>query len=220
MVQTKLIVGDSVVVKPNMKAPDLNNNIGGWQGRVSEINEHNLICVCWDSLSLKQMPSEIIDQCEEEGLGWSEIYLYPTDVEITTPRDSKKDVANIIDYLESKHAWSHLGEEGKRIQSVLAKAEDSSEWAAYEAWENYFQRIVKFPFEGEISEFQEGGPLQEDDEVTVLEIEGSDNPYGVLVTVRRAHNKYVFPLCDIEVVDRHSSNHQPIQDYAVWFANR
>ena len=57
----------------------------------------------------------------------------------------------LLTTLKVKHAWSHLGEEGKRIQSVLANAEDSSEWAAYEAWENYFQRTVKFPFEGEIS---------------------------------------------------------------------
>jgi len=220
MAKTELKVGNSVVVKPNIKDPETNNDIGGWQGRITEINGENSICVQWDSLSLKQMPSEIIDQCEEEGLGWSEIYLYATDVEVTTPRDSGKDVAKMIAYLEEKHAWSHLGEEGKRIQAVLVNAEDDSDWAAYEAWANYFKETVKFPFEGEISEFQERGPLQANDKVTVLEMEGNDDPYGVLVAVRRKRNKYAFPLSDIEVVDRHSANYQPIQDYAVWFANR
>lgn len=102
MAKTELKVGNSVVVKPNIKDPETNNDIGGWQGRITEINGENSICVQWDSLSLKQMPSEIIDQCEEEGLGWSEIYLYATDVEVTTLRDSKKDVAKMIAYLEHR----------------------------------------------------------------------------------------------------------------------
>lgn len=221
MTQTKLQLGDAVVVKPNVEDPDLNIIIGGWQGRVTEINEKdNLICIDWDSLTLKQIPAETIDQCEEEGLDWARMYLPLEEVERTRVRDNEDDVEEAIEMLESKHGWSSLGEEGKRIQAVLDKAEDGSEWAAYEAWEAHFQQVLSFPFEAEVSEWQERGPLRTGEEVKVLGIEGSEDLYGILVSVRREHRKYVFPLCDLEVVDKSSSNYQPVKDYAVWFANR
>ncbi len=221
MAKINLKVGDSVIVKPNVEDPDLNINIGGWCGRVSEINEaDNLVGIRWDSLALKEMPGETIDQCEEEGLDWAEMYLYLTDVEPTNPRDSEEDVADVIDFLENKHAWSHLGEEGKRIQAVLDKAEGRSEWAAFGAWEEHLKTALTFPFAAEVSEWQERGPLRTGDEVKVLGIEESVDLYGLLVALRRGREKYVFPLCDLEVVDKRSANYQPLKDYVVWFANR
>ncbi len=49
-------IGDSVVVRPGVKEPDLEMfTIGGWQGRVLEIDadsdkENILITIEWDSL--------------------------------------------------------------------------------------------------------------------------------------------------------------------------
>ena len=166
------------------------------------------------------MPSETIDQCEEKGLDWTEMYLHPEDVELTTARDSEEDVEEMIDFLESKHSWSHLGEEGKRIQAILDKAEDRSEWAAFKAWEEYFQEVLEYPIEAEVSEWQERGPLRTGDKVKVLGIEGTEDLYGILVSLRRERRKYVFPLCDLEVIEKSSPNYQPVKDYAVWFANR
>lgn len=221
MAKINLKEGDSVVVKPNVKDPDLNVNIGGWQGRVSEIREKdNLICIDWDSLTLKQIPGETVDQCEEEGLDWARMYLHPEEVERTSPRDSEDDVEEIIGLLENKHGWSYLGEEGKRIQAVLANAEHGGDWAAFEAWETHFEKVLRFPFEAEVSEWQKRGPLQAGDRVKVLGIEGSEDLYGLLVALRHKRRKYVFPLCNLEVLDKSSSNYQPVKDYAVWFANR
>jgi len=217
----KLQLDDSVIVKSHIEDPDLKINIGGWQGRISEINEKdNLICISWDSITLKQMPGETIDQCEEEGLAWTEMYLHLEDVELTTARDSEDEVEEMIDLLESKHGWSYLGEEGKRIKAVLDRAEDSSEWAAFEAWEEYFQEVLKYPIEAEVSEWQERGPLRAGDKVKVLGIEGTEDLYGILVSIRHERGKYVFPLCDLEVLDKSSPSYQPVKDYAVWFANR
>ncbi len=217
--QNKIEAGDAVVVKPNVEDPDLNINIGGWQGRISEVDKnYDTICIKWDSLTLKNMPAEIIDQCEEKGLDWSQIYLSPTDVELVSPRDSVEDVEEAIQHLERKHRWSFLGEEGKRIQAILSQAGDDS--SAFEAWNAYLQQMLEFPFEAEVSEFQERGPLQADDRVKVHGIEGSEDPYGILVSLRKGRRKYVFPLCDLEVIDETSSNYQPVNDYAVWFANR
>jgi len=221
MSHTKLRLEDSVIVKPNIKDPDLNIDIGGWQGRISEVNEKdNLICIGWDSITLKQMPSETIDQCEEEGLDWKEMRLHAEDVELATARDSEEDVEEAIDFLESKHSWSYLGEQGKRIQAILDKAEDSGEWAAFEAWEEYFEQVLGYPFEAKVSEWQERGPLRTEDEVKVLGTEGIEDLYGILVSLRRERRKYVFPLCDLEVKDKSSTYYQPVKDYVVWFANR
>ena len=221
MTQIKFRLGDAVVVKPNVKDPDLNIDIGGWQGRISEINEKDrIICIAWDSLTLKQMSGETIDQCEEDGLDWTKMYLHMDEVERASPRDSEDDVEEMIESLESEHGWSYLGEEGKRIQAVLNNAENGGEWAAFEAWETYFHQVLSFPFEAEVLEWQERGPLRTGDAVKVLDIEETEALYGVLVSLRRERERYVFPLCDLEVTDKSSSNYQPVKDYAVWFANR
>lgn len=107
MPKSKFKLGDSVVVKPNVEDPDLNINIGGWQGRISEIKKgDNLICINWDSLTLKQMSPETIDQCEEDGLDWTKMYLDQEEVEPTSSRDSEDDVEETIIQLEDKHNWS------------------------------------------------------------------------------------------------------------------
>ena len=46
----KFNVGDSIVVKNGIQDPDLNADIGGWQGRISEIQDNNIACIDWDSI--------------------------------------------------------------------------------------------------------------------------------------------------------------------------
>jgi hypothetical protein len=65
-------VGDSVVARPGITDPDLGVAIGGWQGRISEIEAGEgdtvLVCVEWDSLTLRNIPDAVIEQSEEQGL--------------------------------------------------------------------------------------------------------------------------------------------------------
>jgi hypothetical protein len=232
MAQSKLQLGDSVVVKPNVEELDLNINIGGWQGRVAEIEEEDsLIGIDWDSLTLKQMPDKTIVYCEIEGLDWARAYLAPEDVEQTTARDTENDTKKAVEHIESKHDFTctdedpdDWDEEDRRIQEVLNLAEDESEEAAYEAWQEHFQEVLQFPFEAEVFEWQEEGPLQEGDKVKVVsiidDVEEDDDIYGILVSLRHGRKKYEFPLCDLEVLDKSSANYQPVKDYAIWFANR
>ncbi len=112
-------LNDSVVVKAGVKDPDTGMDIGGWQGRVAKIEEDNLLCIDWDSLTLKSIPESYITNCEQEGFGWSQYYTYATDVEKTEPRDTEDDVDEIIDIIKDKHAWDHLGKEGEGIKEVL-----------------------------------------------------------------------------------------------------
>jgi hypothetical protein len=57
-------VGDSVIVKQGVLDPDLGTDIGGWQGRIAEIEQQsNLIGIDWDSLILGNIPDSAIDNC-------------------------------------------------------------------------------------------------------------------------------------------------------------
>jgi len=213
--------GDSVVVKPGIVDPDFDTEIGGWQGRIlEEPGSDNLVLIGWDSITLKNMPGSVIEQSEEQGLDWTKMYLEVQEVALTSLRDTKEDVIQAISELARKHAWSYLGEQGKRIGKVLDGVDEDSEMAALDAWEEHLSKSLVFPFEARIAEYQERGPLQAGDRVKVTGIGLVDDLYGVIVDLRHGRRKYAFPLCDLEVIDENSPNYQIVRDYAVWFANR
>ena len=62
-------IGDSVRVKPGVTDSDYEFDISGWQGRVTHIDtdEGKFIEIAWDSVTLNQMPVEIIEASIEEG---------------------------------------------------------------------------------------------------------------------------------------------------------
>lgn len=158
--RTKFKIGDSVVVKPGIVDSDTGGLIGGWQGRITEIDEKaHLILISWDSITLRDMSDDAIAECEEKGMDWRCYYLGFDDVEPGSPRDKQEDVEAMVELRGSEHEWTYLGEEGKRIQAVLDKAEDDSEWAAFEAWEEHLGDVLKFPFVAEVSESLGRGPM-------------------------------------------------------------
>jgi hypothetical protein len=177
--------GDSVVVKPGIVDPDFGVEIGGWQGRILE---------------------------EEQGLDWTKMYLEAQEIELTSPRDTEEDVARAIKGLSKEYAWSYLGEEGKRIGKVLGGVDEDDEMAALDAWEEHLSKSLGFPFEAEVAEYQEIGPLQAGDRVKVMGIALVDDLYGVIVDLRHGRRKYAFPLCDLEVIDEKSANYQIVRD--------
>ncbi len=217
---SRLKVGDSVVVKAGVKDPDKGNDLGGWQGRVIAI-EDDSVDIAWDSLTLKAMPISMIEWCEEEGLDWAEMRLALDEVGVVKPRDTKSDVAKVKRKLASKHGWVALGEEGKRIQKVLAGVEADNMMEALAAWRDYLEATLTFPFDCFVAESQDRGPMHAGDKVKVTSInEVEDDMYGLIADFRVGHRKYAFPLCDLEATDEKSANYQPVKDYVVWFANR
>lgn len=208
-------IGDSVRVKPGVKDPDLGIDIGGWQGRATDIrlddDDTLLVDIRWDSVTLQNMPHAAIQQCEEMGLDWSVMVLAVSDVELAAARDNEADVEHIAAELADQHAWDHLDEQGKRIAAVLA---------AEEGWEGYLEEHLTFPFEAEVDEFQSRGPIQAGDQVRVTGVSMEDEMYGIIADVKLGRRKYAFPLADLEVLDLQSPNYQIIRDYRVWFANR
>lgn len=91
---------------------------------------------------------------------------------------------------------------------------------AFETWQEYLENHLKLPFEAEVSESQDRGPLRFGDRVKVIGFEGVEDLYGLLVNIQVGNQGYVFPLCDLKATDKKSINYGLTDDYAVWFANR
>ena len=221
---TDLKVGDCIVVKPGVKDPDYGIDIGGWQGRITEIESYQpgqvTIMLQWDSLSLKLMPASAIRRSEEKGLDWATMGLYPEEVEQAEPRDTQAEVDALIEELSAEHAWDYLGKQGRRIHVVLQDVDEDDDLEAFEAWYEYLEAHLKLPFEAAVSESQDRGPLRFGDRVKVVSLEGVEDLYGVLVNIKAGRDAYVFPLCDLKAVNEKSANYTLTDDYAVWFANR
>lgn len=225
MPQKNFPIGQSVVVKPGAIDPDYGYDLTGWQGRVVEnhyVDEQNNPCVtiAWDSITLEQMPVEMIERCEEDGLDWSSMGLHTREVRPASPRDKIHQVQRVKAELEDAHQMDHLGEQGRRMQQILNSADRKGEMGRFKAWEKYLKANLTFPFEAEVSEPQERGPIRTSERVSVLGIEIIDDSYGIIVSLRTKRGHYDFPLCDLEAIPNTSPNYQPVKDYAVWFANR
>ena len=223
--QKNFPIGESVVVKPGITDPDHGFDMGGWQGRVTE-NHHAdeqgnpYVTIAWDSITLKQMPVEVIERCEEDGLDWSSMGLYASDVMSASPRDKIHQVQKFKDEIEDAHQMDYLGKQGRRMQQVLNSAVRKSEMGRFDAWGKYLSEKLNFPFEAEVSESQERGPIRTGEHVNVLGIEIVDDSYGIIVSIKTKRGHYDFPLCDLEALPETSPNYQPLNDYVVWFANR
>lgn len=218
--------GSSVRVKAGIVCPDRESmSIADWQGRVIDTSETEgaepTVGIVWDSVTLRAMPFEYVEDCERQGLGWAEMYLSPDEVEPAAARDSEAEAGRVRKGMEGRFHWLGLDEEGKRIFGVIGAVDPDDEWEMLKAWESHLKKTLSFPFDAKVSEYQERGPLREGDRVQVRTISNVlDDLAGVLVEVRLGSQEHVFPLCDLTVVGKKSKNHLPVNDYCVWFANR
>ena len=89
------------MVKSGVTDPDLNIDIGGWQGRIAEVDA-GTVFITWDSVTLLQMGKEVIMQCENENLDWEVMTLDGAEVEKTSSRDSTADVLRAVSRLKSE----------------------------------------------------------------------------------------------------------------------
>ncbi len=213
-------IGKGVRVKAGIKAPEWGDDMSGWQGRVIAI-ENDMIDIAWDSLTLKAMPPSMIETCETKGWDWAEWRLGLNEVEAAKTRDTLSDVEKVKRKIASRYGWTVFGEQGKRIQKVLAKMAVDEDLAPLDAWREHLEETLSFPFEAVITESFDRGPLRWGDKVKVTgindQVEGDS--YGLIADLRVGHRKYAIPLCELEATDKKSANYQPVKDYAVWFAN-
>jgi hypothetical protein len=218
--------GDTVVVKAGVQDPDMGNDLSGWQGRVLDIIEEGeedpLVTIEWDSQTLNHMPASVLEHCTREKLNWAIINLSATDVERAELRDTPDDVVQARIRLIRQYGdpFVEQDEQDLRIAAVLADVNENDVMAALDVWEDYLAQHLTFPFEAEVSEFQERGPLQTGEVVSVIGLAETDDLYGVLVNVNVKRKEYIFPLCDLEVRDKRLPLYQIVKDYVVWYANR
>jgi hypothetical protein len=221
-----LKIGDSVIVKAGIMDPDSETfEMGGWQGRVNAIipesdNANTIITIEWDSLTLKQIPAEYIHQSEAEGLDWTAMNLYETDVEKSIPRDNQKDVKMEQDLLSEKYYWSSLGEEGLRISKILEGVNPKDEMKCLQNWVSHLDKALTFPIQVIVPESENNWLIKEGDKVRIESLSEIVDLYGIIAGIELKGKKLEFPLCDLQVIDKKTANFQLIEDYRTWFANR
>ena len=54
----------------------------------------------------------------------------------------------------------------------------------------------------------------------VTAIELVDDHYGIIIDVKVKRKKFALPLCDLEILDKDTTNYQLVDDYSTWYANR
>ena len=212
--------GDIVKVKQGVIDPDFGDDIGGWQGKVSEV-DGDVVGIDWDRITLFKCPDKYIQRCEEDGLDWEQIYLSIGDVESAIPRITPANLTDIKETIQLKHQWDHLGESiSKRIHEVLNNTNIADEYAMMGAWEQYLSENLSFPFDAEITDEQDSVPLQRGDKTRIHSIIATDDHYGIIMKLEQGKKGFDFPLCSIRVTDKSSNNYQIVDDYSVWFSNR
>jgi len=219
-------LGDSVIVKQGVKEPDFEEfSIGGWQGRVVEIDtksdkDNNLIMIEWDSLTLRQIPSKYIEQSERDGLDWKNMTLYESELEKSKPRDTKENVKQTQDKLSDNHYWDSLGDEVIRISKILDNVNPQDEMKCLQKWVEYLDNELSFPIHAIVSDSEDNWLIKSGDRVIIKSLPHIVDMYGIIASIRLNDEKYEFPLCDLEVIDKTKSDFQLIDDYRTWFSNR
>lgn len=208
-------IGDSVRVKPGVKDPDYENDMSGWQGRVTHIDtdEGKFIEIAWDSITLNQMPVELIETSIEE-----KIEALNEQFEYTSSDEQSKNIAKILDSKdlsvieENQDKFFVYLSEHIKYPCLLTGTEDFS-------WEEPYLFGV---FDQEEYERLKKKRASYTDHFKLVRLEDIiDDLQGILVKVKRIGDKKVFvlPLWDLKTVDRKDENHQLFEDYSYWMSN-
>ena len=237
--------GDSVKVKQGILDPDLNQfNMSGWQGRITNItsdNESNLIEIAWDSITLKQLPKEFIENSIEDGYDYSVMSLEKDDIELTKPRDKESDVEKQMKEIEKRYHNIAFDEQEKRIAAILSTDDLSVTEEKQNVYLDYLQsniqkRIIltgredftweeKYLFGGwskkEYEELKKTHASYTDKFEFIELLEDIDEMYGLLAKVKRVTDKkqFVLPLWDLKCNDKNSKTYKLISDYSFWMTN-
>jgi hypothetical protein len=100
----------------------------------------------------------------------------------------------------------------KALNDVLTKKTDIQ----LDAWLEYLEKELSFPFKASIQD-SENLELKWKDIVNVKQIEDFADMYGILLEIRKGRKKFIFPLCDLEVVERQSRNRFIIDAFLEWW---
>ncbi len=89
-----------------------------------------------------------------------------------------------------------------------------------ERWVEYLDTELTFPIHAIVAESMDNWLIKSGDKVELKSLPHIVDMYGVIASIRLNGNKYTFPLCDLEVIDKALADFQLIEDYRTWFSNR
>ena len=104
-------------------------------------------------------------------------------------------------------------------QTVLKGVKSKRKGVQLDNWLNFLEKELKFPFEASIQD-SENFELKWKDIIKVKKIEGFADMYGILLEIRKGKRKYIFPLCDLEVVEKQSKNRFVIDAFLEWWTEK
>ncbi len=237
--------GDSVKVKQGILDPDFNKfDMSGWQGRITDIapnNQPDLIEIAWDSITLKQLAQEFIENSIEDECAYSIMILGKEDVELIKPRDKKSDVEKQLEKLEANYGRRTFDEQERRIATILSKDDLSVTEETQKIYFDYLQKNIKkpvvltgtedFPWEEKYllggwskKEYKKLKKTQASytDKFEFIELsEDIDEIYGIIAKVKRAtdNKQFMLPVWDLKCIERSSKNYDLISDYSSWMTN-
>lgn len=147
----KFKIGDSIIVKPGVKDPDFDNELGGWHGRIVAINpEHpNQLEIQWDSATLLAMEDELINVCLEEGLELGVMVLLDHEIAPAQARDTPADVDNALQTIYARYGREYKTDFENVVEafldSTLPDDFDDEDWEeeGFEAFDlhNFFAEL-------------------------------------------------------------------------------
>lgn len=215
-----LKLNDTVTVKTGTEDPDFGGDIGGWQGRITEIDTHNpddpLVTIQWDADTLKNMPEDYLKRCLKEGYDHEVMVLGVSDVIPAELSNTDHNRAAVLESLDKIYKWEDLGEQGRRIKAV----EDACkhDYALMDHWFEYLEEHVTLPvqakFIGDSSINLHHGAL-----IQINGFADADDHYGVIGSAKYQKKWIQVPLCDVEILEI-TPETQALDDYIVWYANQ
>lgn len=86
-------------------------------------------------------------------------------------------------------------------------------------WLFYLKKKLNFPFNTEINLYSYSRVLNDGDIVSVKELDGCYDMYGIIATVKLSRRKFHVPVVEMTVCDEKSENYFLIEAYNTWFSN-
>lgn len=213
-------IGDYVRVKKGIKAPDFDYQLmDGWQGKVTEIHkENNTIEIEWDTRTLLETPYQYLHDIINHGYDYELMNLLVDEIELINKREKSEEEELELD---SKIYWIDFydsQEKNKNYGQIFKGVSTSDYHGRYQKWEEYLSANLEFPFEVEVAE-TERGSLKIGTKIKLLDIDDYDEMYGIFGIGKYEMGAITFPICNLEAVDKNSSNYELLKDYVIWFAN-
>ena len=239
--------GDSVKVNKGVSIPDLEEfDFTDWQGRIinfiesDEVKGEYLLEVEWDSITLRNMPQDYIQQCEDEGYDIETFIFEKEGVTKTKARDKAQDRIAALNEMSSP-----LDDDDKNIAEILGTQKIDVNKPNLRKFLTHIKKNITYPcilagiesmgdFDWE-EKFQFGYGSNKEyenlrktnpslkDEFELLEfLDKEIDAYETIpVKVRRISDKKQFILCldGLKPVDEASDNYAIIDEFVVWFVN-